>query len=93
MPATKFICPNGERVLIKDCLASCKQKERCMFLPTLRAVAESLDRGIKEANVNEDISVIQRLVKAGEVMDVQVLDHIILGDGQFVSMKEKDLMG
>ncbi|MBQ7477582.1 MAG: hypothetical protein IJT01_01590, partial [Selenomonadaceae bacterium] len=56
MPATKFICPNGERVLIKDCLASCKQKERCMFLPTLRAVAESLDRGIKEATVTELIS-------------------------------------
>ena len=56
MPATKFICPNGERVPIKDCLASCKQKERCMFLPTLRAVAESLDRGIKEATVTELIS-------------------------------------
>ena len=42
---------------------------------------------------NEDISVTRRLVKAGEIMDVRVLDHIILGDGQFVSMKEKDLMG
>ena len=56
MPATKFICPNGERVPIKECLASCKQKERCMFLPTLRAVAESLDRGIKEATVTELIT-------------------------------------
>ena len=42
---------------------------------------------------DEDISVTKRLVKAGEVMDVQVLDHIILGDGQFTSMKEKELMG
>ena len=42
---------------------------------------------------NEDIRVTRRLVKAGEIMDVRVLDHIILGDGQFVSMKEKDLMG
>ena len=59
MPATKFICPNGERVPIKDCLASCKckQKERCMFLPKLRAVAESLDCGIKEATVTELIRV------------------------------------
>ena len=56
MPATKFICPNGKRVTIKRCLASCPQKERCMFLPTLRAVADSLDRGIKGATVTELIS-------------------------------------
>ena len=41
---------------------------------------------------DEDISVTKRLVKAGEVMDVQVLDHIILGDGKFASMKEKGLL-
>ena len=56
MPATKFICPNGKRITIKRCLASCPQKERCMFLPTLRAVADSLDRGIKGATVTELIS-------------------------------------
>ena len=56
MPATKFICPNGERVPIKECLKSCKQGERCMFLPTLRAIAKSLDRGIKEPTVTELIS-------------------------------------
>ena len=41
---------------------------------------------------DEDISVTKKLVKAGDVMDVQVLDHIILGDGQFTSMKEKDML-
>ncbi len=56
MPATKFICPNGKRITIKRCLASCHQKERCMFLPTLRAIAKSLDRGIKGATVTELIS-------------------------------------
>lgn len=56
MPATKFICPNGRRITIKRCLVGCPQKERCMFLPTLRAVAESLDRGIKGATVTELIS-------------------------------------
>ena len=40
----------------------------------------------------EDISVTERLVKAGKVMDIPVLDHIILGDERFVSMKEKNLM-
>jgi len=53
MPATKFICPTGQEVPIEKCLKSCVMKERCMFLPTLRAVANSLDRGITEATVTE----------------------------------------
>ncbi|MBR3723193.1 MAG: hypothetical protein IKN12_10615 [Selenomonadaceae bacterium] len=53
MPATKFICPTGQEVPIEKCLKSCAMNERCMFLPTLRAVANSLDRGITEATVTE----------------------------------------
>ena len=40
----------------------------------------------------EDIAVTQRLVKAGKVMDIPVLDHIIIGDNRFVSLKEQGLM-
>jgi len=56
MPATKFICPNGERIRIVECLRSCPNKHRCMFLPTLRAVAKSLDRKITEPTVTELIA-------------------------------------
>ena len=56
MPATRFICPNGRSITIKRCLEACPQKERCMFLPTLRAVADSLNRGIKGATVTELLS-------------------------------------
>lgn len=56
MPATKFICPSGKVVPILKCLNRCSQKERCMFLPTLRAIAKSLDRGIKEPTVTELIA-------------------------------------
>ncbi|MBQ1915089.1 MAG: hypothetical protein II178_07700, partial [Selenomonadaceae bacterium] len=31
----------------------------------------------------EDINVTQRLAKAGKVMDIPLLDHIILGDNRF----------
>ena len=54
MPATKFICPSGQRVRITECLRSCPK--RCMFLPTLRAVANSLDRNITEPTVTELIA-------------------------------------
>lgn len=56
MPATKFICPNGEKVNIEGCLTKCKQGRRCMFLPTLRAIAKSLDRKIKQPSVTELIA-------------------------------------
>ena len=56
MPATKFICPDGNRIDIADCLSSCPNQQRCMFLPTLRAVAKSLDRNISEPTVTELIS-------------------------------------
>lgn len=54
MPATKFICPDGQRVGIEECLRSCPQ--RCMFLPTLRAVANSLDRKLTAPTVTELIA-------------------------------------
>ena len=56
MPATKFICPDGKRIRITDCLSSCPNMQRCMFLPTLRAVANSLDRNISEPTVTELIT-------------------------------------
>ena len=56
MLATKFICPDGKRINIAECLCSCPNQQRCMFLPTLRAVAKSLDRQIFEPTVTELIA-------------------------------------
>ena len=56
MLATKFICPDGQRVSIEDCLKRCRNGQRCMFLPTLRAVAESLNRKMSEPTVTELIA-------------------------------------
>ena len=56
MPATKFICPNGQRIRIADCLKSCTNEQRCMFLPTLRAISNTLNRKISEPTVTELIA-------------------------------------
>ena len=40
----------------------------------------------------EDIAVTKRLVKAGEILDIPVLDHVIIGNNRFVSLKEKGLL-
>lgn len=40
----------------------------------------------------EDIEVTKRLVDAGQIMGIELLDHIIIGTGKFVSLKEKGYM-
>ena len=40
----------------------------------------------------EDIAVTRRMAEAGKVMDIPVLDHIILGDDKFISLKEKGMI-
>ncbi|OZM57859.1 hypothetical protein CIB95_05745 [Lottiidibacillus patelloidae] len=37
----------------------------------------------------EDINVTKRLVEAGKVLGIEVLDHLIIGDKKFISLKEK----
>lgn len=37
----------------------------------------------------EDIEVTKRLVESGKILGVEILDHIIIGDKRYVSMKEK----
>lgn len=37
----------------------------------------------------EDIEVTNRLYEAGKIVGVDLLDHVIIGDHQFISMKEK----
>lgn len=40
----------------------------------------------------DDINVTKRLVQAGQYVGVEVLDHLIIGDGRWVSLKERGLM-
>ena len=41
---------------------------------------------------NEDISITNRLVDAGNLIGIKVLDHIIIGDNKYISFKEKNLV-
>jgi DNA repair protein RadC len=40
----------------------------------------------------EDIEVTKRLAEAGNIIGIEVLDHIIVGANEFTSLKEKGLM-
>ncbi|WP_138752400.1 RadC family protein [Paenibacillus sinopodophylli] len=40
----------------------------------------------------EDITLTQRLAEAGQLVGIEVLDHLVIGDGRFVSLKEQGHM-
>lgn len=40
----------------------------------------------------EDIETTQRLVNAGNILGIKVLDHVVIGDGKYMSFKEQGLI-
>ncbi len=40
----------------------------------------------------EDIETTQRLINAGSILGIKVLDHVVIGDGRYISFKEQGLM-
>ncbi|MEN6348576.1 MAG: DNA repair protein RadC [Syntrophomonas sp.] len=40
----------------------------------------------------EDIEVTRRLIEAGKIMGIEVLDHVIIGESKYYSLKEKGLI-
>jgi DNA repair protein RadC len=39
----------------------------------------------------EDVLVTREIVQAGKLLDVEVLDHLVIGQGRFVSLRERQL--
>lgn len=39
----------------------------------------------------DDVAVTRAIVQAGKLLDIEVLDHLIIGSGQYVSLKERGL--
>ncbi|WP_290710299.1 DNA repair protein RadC [Anaerovibrio sp.] len=40
----------------------------------------------------EDINITRQLIQAGKLMDIPVLDHIVLGDNKYISLKEEGMI-
>ena len=39
----------------------------------------------------DDIAVTRDMVQAGNLLDIELLDHIVIGGGRWISMKQKRL--
>lgn len=42
---------------------------------------------------NEDIEVTKRISEGGKILGIEILDHVIIGDGNYFSFKDEGLMG
>lgn len=40
----------------------------------------------------DDIDITRRLIEAGQIMGIEVLDHVVIGDNRYCSFKEKGLI-
>jgi DNA repair protein RadC len=37
----------------------------------------------------EDIAVTEKLIEGGKLLGIDVLDHVVIGDGRYVSLKDE----
>lgn len=87
----------GHRVISIGSLAASIVHPREVFKEAIKASAASIIVAHNHPSGDpspsgEDVAVTKRLVKAGKIMDINVLDHIIIGDSKYLSMKEKGHM-
>jgi len=40
---------------------------------------------------NDDVALTRAMVEAGKLLDIEVLDHLVIGRGRWVSLKERGL--
>jgi len=98
------LCFNPRNVLLADVrvaegtMNTCPVDPREVYAPalTLRAsaivLAHNHPSGDPEPS-QQDISLTVQLAQAGQVLGIKVLDHIIEGDGRYVSLMERGFFG
>ncbi len=86
-----------EAVVSVGCLTSSLVHPREVFREAVTARAASLvlfhnhPSGDPEPSA-EDLALTRRLVSAGTLLGIEVLDHLVLGAGRFVSLKERGVV-
>jgi len=88
---------NALNVVAIGSLSAALVHGREVFKPAVIANASSviLSHNHPSGDVSpspEDIALTRRLVKAGEVLGIKVLDHIIIGEGQYMSFADRGLI-
>ena len=86
-----------EEVVSEGSLTSSIVHPREVFLPAVRESAGAVVLVHNHPSGDprpseEDVAVTRRLVRASELLGIRVLDHVIIGDGRYASLRQEGLM-
>jgi DNA repair protein RadC len=89
--------PIGWREISRGSVSASIVHPRECFLPAISLAASSVILAHNHPSGDpspskDDLDLTRRLVKAGELLGIEVLDHLIIVEGSFLSLKEKGLM-
>ena len=67
-----------------------------IFTPAVRRNAAALIAAHNHPSGNpspspDDVAITRAMIEAGKLLDIEVLDHLVIGLGKFVSLKEKKM--
>ena len=84
----------AERTISKGTLNATVVSPREVFHRAIKLMAASIvlvhnHPSGDPAPSQEDMELTKKMVEAGRVMDIAVIDHVIVGQGKYVSLKEK----
>jgi DNA repair protein RadC len=94
---------NTKNVLLKNCLVSIGALNSSLVHPR-----EVFKQAIKNSGAaiilvhnhpsgcctpsQEDIAITKRLVEAGKIVGIEILDHVVIGDGTYFSFKDRSML-
>ncbi len=87
----------GQRVVYQGNVSSSMVRAAEVFRPAVVeaapaiALAHNHPSGVAEPSA-EDVSITRTLKQAGELLDIELVDHLVIGRGQCVSLRERGLM-
>ncbi len=87
----------SERMISVGSLTSSIVHPREVFRPALREAAAAVVLVHNHPSgdptpSDEDVAITRRLLRASELIGIRILDHVIVGDGQYASFKEQGLL-
>lgn len=87
----------AEEIVAQGTINSTIVGGRELFRRAVRLLAASIILAHNHPSGNalpsqEDIAITRKLVEAGKLLDINILDHIIIGKGQFESLKERGIL-
>ncbi|MFP2933731.1 RadC family protein, partial [Pyxidicoccus sp. 3LG] len=97
------LCFNARNVLVHDArvaegtMNACPVDPREVFAAALTARATAIvlahnhPSGDPEPSV-QDMGLTRHLISAAQLLNIKVLDHVVVGDGSYVSMVERGLL-